>query len=71
MIVLALLKIDENTACDAICQVAAARVPVPRRLRIAMERVLRGRPDAVRVRWARLARQDREEMVWRLSQGRR
>jgi hypothetical protein len=71
MIVLALLKIDESTACDAICQVAAAHVPVPRRLRVAMERVLRGRPDAVRVRWTRLARQDREEMVWRLSRGRR
>jgi hypothetical protein len=70
MIILALLDVDETTACDLACRVAANGVPVRNRLRVATERVLRERPATAQVRWARLARQDREDMERRLSRQR-
>ncbi|GEM_PF-6950642 len=69
MLVLAIVEILEDMACNAACRVAADGVPVRHRLKVATQRIIRERPEAVAIRWARLARQDAEEMTRRTARG--
>lgn len=66
MIVLALLDLPEDIAADEIFRAVGDDIPVRRRLRHATQRIIATRPTVVRVRFATLARQDREEMERRM-----
>lgn len=69
MLVLAIVELREDVACNAACQMAVEGVPVRHRLKVATQRIIRERPEAVAIRWARLARQDAEDMTRRTARG--
>ena len=70
MVILALLEIAERDAADVIIETVCAGIPVRQRLRRATQRIIATRGDAVAVRFAVLARRDRDEMERRMRERR-